>query len=85
MNPRTQKLILYLLLALIAIAFSCAPNRNITAWRCVGQYKVINGVGHDFVSLSGRYGKTIDVDTAICNIGDTIKIKDYKRFALLSK
>lgn len=83
MNLKTQKLILYLLLALIA--FNCAPNRNITAWRCVAQYKVINGVGHDFVSLSGKYGKTIDVDTAICNVGDTIGAKDYKRFTLLSK
>lgn len=72
-------------IGLIMILSSCSPQRNITAWRCVNQYKVINGVGHDFVSLSGKYGKTIDADSSICNVGDTIMIKDYKRFSLLDK
>lgn len=85
--PRETGCIHQILIVILLIIFfaSCSPARNITAWRCVSQYKVINGVGHDFVSLSGRYGITRDLDSAVCKVGDTLILKKCRRFTMLAK
>jgi hypothetical protein len=72
-------------LTLFILFTSCATNRNITAWRCVNQYPVINGVGHDFVSLSGKFGRTDDLDSAICKVGDTLTLKKCRKFIMIAK
>jgi hypothetical protein len=59
---------------------SCATYRSTEkAYICMSQQPVINGVVHQFENLTHTYGRIETPDSAICKVGDTLIIKDFKR------
>ncbi len=69
------------LFVLFILLISCASQKRFTekAYIAYGVYPSVNCTVHQFISLSYTEGRDELLDSAICDPGDTIIIKDIKR------